>query len=72
MNEERMLSITKKSLFLKSMLLSVAVFGVVLAHPLTGAVMSGAHKVCQWGMRSAERCQNLCDGDMPGTGNNAG
>lgn len=66
MNEEKMLSITKKGLFLKSILLSVAVFGVVLAHPVTGALLSGAHKVCQVSMNSAERCQTLCYGNGSG------
>lgn len=60
MNEEKLLSITTKSLFLKTTLLSVAVFGIVLANPVTGAVQSGAHKICQLSMGSAERCQPLC------------
>lgn len=66
MNEERLLSIIKKSLFLKSMLLSVAVFGIVLANPVTGAVLSGAHRICQLSMKSAERCQTLCYGNHMG------
>jgi hypothetical protein len=60
MNEEKLLSITKKGLFLKSTLLSMAVLGVVLTKPVTGAVQSGAHKICQLSMKTAAQCQPLC------------
>ncbi len=63
MNEEKLFSVIKKGLFLKSTLLSVAVLGIVLAQPVTGAVLSGAHKVCQLSMKSAVRCQSLCSDD---------
>jgi hypothetical protein len=57
MNEEKLLSITKKGLFLKSALLSMAVLGIVLTKPVAGAVQTGAHKICQLSMKSNELCQ---------------
>lgn len=60
MNEERILDFVKKSLFLKSAILSIAVLGVVLAKPVTGTVVSEAHQICQFTMKSVERCETIC------------
>lgn len=66
MKDEKLLSITQKSLFLKSALLSMAVIGIVLAQPVTSAVQSGAHRICQLSMKSVVRCQAFCYDNNPG------
>jgi hypothetical protein len=60
MNESRILSITKRGLFVKSALLSTAIFGIVLARPVTGTVIDGAHKICQLTMKTMGQCEKLC------------
>jgi hypothetical protein len=60
MKEERIFIIVLKSLFLKSAILSIAVLGIVLAKPVTGTVVSGAHQICQFTMQSVERCEAVC------------
>lgn len=56
MNEERIVAFVKKGLFCKSAILSIAVLGIVLAKPVTGTVVSGAHQICQFTMKSVEPC----------------
>lgn len=72
MNEVKLLSFTKWGLFLKTTLLSVTVVGLLLTNPVSSAVLSGAHRVCQLSMKSAERCQTLCDGSMGAQGHKIG
>ena len=60
MKEERMFAIVQKSLFLKSAILSIAVLGLSLAKPVTSTLASGAHQICQFTMKSAERCETIC------------
>ena len=60
MNDEKVLSITKKGLFVKSTLLSIVVLGIVLAKPVTVTVAAGAHKICQITMKSVEQCEKVC------------
>jgi hypothetical protein len=60
MNDERIFAYVKRGLFLKSAILSIVVLGLVLANPVTGAVVSGAHQICQFTMKSVERCETSC------------
>jgi hypothetical protein len=60
MNEERTFAFVQKGLFLKSAVLSIAVLGIVLAQPATNTVISGAHRICQFTMKSIERCESIC------------
>lgn len=60
MPAERIISIMQKGLFVKSAFLSALVLGIVLAKPVTGTVVAGVHKVCQFAMKSAVPCEKAC------------
>lgn len=59
MGTERFISIVQKGLFVKSVLLVALVLGITLAKPAMNTVVAGAHKVCQFAMKSAEKCEKV-------------
>jgi len=60
MKEESIFAIVQKGLFVKSAILSIAVLGLILAKPVTNTLASGAHQICQFTMKSVERCETIC------------
>jgi hypothetical protein len=57
MREERLVSVVQKGLLIKSILLSVLVFGIVFSHPAVNLLQVGAHQVCQWTAKHAQHCR---------------
>lgn len=47
LREERVVSFVQKGLLIKSILLSVLVFGIVFSHPAVNLLQVGAHQVCR-------------------------
>lgn len=60
MNTEKFLSVVQKGLFVKFLLLVTLVLGLMLAKPVTDSVVSSAHKVCQFAMKSSVQCEKIC------------
>ncbi len=60
MNTEKFLSVVQKVLFVKFTLLVTLVLGLMLAKPVTDSVVAGAHKVCQFAMKSSVQCEKIC------------
>lgn len=47
MNEVKAVALIQRSLLVKSVLLSVLTFGIVLGNPALHLLQAGAHKICQ-------------------------
>lgn len=58
--EKLFLSIIQRGLFMKSTLLASIVLGIVLAQPVKQTVVAGAHKICQFAMKSSVQCEKVC------------
>ena len=59
MSTEKFMSVVQKVMFVKSVVLVALVLGITLAKPAMDTVAAGAHKVCQFAMKSAEQCEKV-------------